>query len=171
MSVNHTPSAVLCPIKRAARKIHAQLGGGLLTGVYLDALEAWFAGGKNGMERNVLLPPIGVRWMADGAVRPRSVLSEGFRADFTFKHRTVLARVLSQPNPISEKAQHNFWFALNDTGAPLGIIMNFGRDEFESAYVVHRIYEHRFKQEKGLIPPDPIPKVSMPKRPMAAAAR
>ncbi|GHV62287.1 hypothetical protein AGMMS49587_08680 [Spirochaetia bacterium] len=45
MSVNHTPSAVLCPIKRAARKIHAQLGGGLLTGVYLDALEAWFTGG------------------------------------------------------------------------------------------------------------------------------
>ncbi|GHV62299.1 hypothetical protein AGMMS49587_08730 [Spirochaetia bacterium] len=169
MSVNHTPSAVLCPIKRAARKIHAQLGGGQLTGVYLDALETWFSGGKNGMERNVLLSPVGERRLADGSVLPRSALSDGLRADFTFKHRTVLVRVLSQPDPVSEKALQNLWFALNDTGLPLGIIMNFGRSEFESAHVVHRAYEHRFKQEQGLIPPDLIPKVSMPKRPMAAA--
>jgi GxxExxY protein len=139
MAHKHPPCRVLYPIQRAAREIHAALGAGLKCGVYLDALEQRFAGGLCGMERGVLLPVV-----AEGIARE-------IRADFTFKNRTVLVRVVSNMGLITEEMRVAHWFAMNDTGVPLGIILNFGRDEFDYQHVVHKGYEYKLKAERGLL--------------------
>jgi hypothetical protein len=133
MPNNNAPCHILYPIHRAAREIHAALGGGLERAAYMDALEQRFMGGYRGMERGVLLP-------ATCGVAARAV-----RADFTFKNRTVLVRVVSEPGLITTEMRVAHWREMNDTGLPLGIILNFGRDEFDYQHVVHQAYEQKAK--------------------------
>jgi hypothetical protein len=148
MPGKHPPSHILYPIRHVAQKVHAELGGGLKCGVYLDALEERYRAIGQGMERNVLLP------VTSGRVSAEYFAAGGIHADFTFKNRMVLVRAVSNPGSITEKMMLSHWFAMNDTGIPLGIILNFGLGEFEYRHVMHKAYEREFKVAQGWIRPE-----------------
>jgi hypothetical protein len=98
----------------------------------MDALEQRFAGGGYGMERNVMLP------IVSNKVAPGGFTEGGICADFTFVHRSVLVLVLANPCHITEDMKRRHWFRLNDTGIPLGLILNFGGESFEYHRIVHQ---------------------------------
>jgi hypothetical protein len=104
----------------------------------MDALEQRFMGGYRGMERDVLLPAV------------REGTGREIHADFTFKNRAVLVRVVSNPGLITKEMRVAHWHEMNDTGLPLGIILNFGRAEFDYQHIVHQAYEQKAKAELGL---------------------
>ncbi|GHV65797.1 hypothetical protein AGMMS49587_20400 [Spirochaetia bacterium] len=112
------------PIYRAAAKVFAELGPAKKKEWrhrYLGALAAQFPGGQYGMEREVPLP---------GLLHP---------ADFTFIYRHILVRVAIYPWSIkpSDSLRADMWRRLDATGIPLGVILNFGREEYEHLRVVH----------------------------------
>ena len=112
------PCHVRYPILRAAREIHAALGPGLARSVYADALEARFPDGKHRMERDVLLPSV----KEDGKT---------IAAYFTFLYRKILVRGVSYPDPLWPDTEGALLRRLFAAGLPLGVVLNFGRDELE----------------------------------------
>jgi hypothetical protein len=125
-----TPSEIMLPIRHAAERVFLHLGSGRECGEYLDALEAEFAGGAYGMERNVLLPRV--------SFAGRAKQAGDIRAHFTFVHRQVAVQVLVSKEPISDNDARKQWYALTDTGLPLALLLNFGGESFEYRRVLQK---------------------------------
>ncbi|GHT53472.1 hypothetical protein FACS1894106_4360 [Spirochaetia bacterium] len=73
---------------------------------------------------------------------------EFIKADFTFLNRKVLVRIASYQGEISLDASRNLWWRMSVTGIPLGLILNFGRPEFEYRRVMHHKYLQQWRRER-----------------------
>jgi GxxExxY protein len=121
-----TPGKRSYRILAAARKVHAAFGPGLPYGQYGDALEAEFPDGFYQMERNVRLPVVGRK------------NGHTLKADFTFRGRRIMVRVMNTNVPVSSAIEHEMWRRLCGTGCAIGLVLNFGRPALDQARVIHR---------------------------------
>jgi GxxExxY protein len=119
----------LYPLRKAAREIHAELGPGLEKSRYLDALAAKFEGGPWHFERDVEVP------LTERAA-PR-YHKNSVKADFTFKYRKVLVRVMVEPRLVSHIDRSRHMQRMEDLGIPLGLILNFGLPELDYGRLLH----------------------------------
>jgi GxxExxY protein len=135
---------VLREIYRTAREIHTELGPGYKRKRYAGALAARFSGCRYGCERDVALPSIvqSPHW------KPDHPLPAYFNADFTFLYRKILVRVVLYQWEIPPGVCRDLWQRIDATGVPLGLILNFGRPEFEYRRVMHHGYLRQWRTER-----------------------
>ncbi|GHT63906.1 hypothetical protein FACS1894110_02540 [Spirochaetia bacterium] len=125
----------LKPIYRAGSEVYAECGPAKNKKSrkwYLDALSAKFPDGHYGIERDVSLP---------GLLHP---------ADFTFIYRHILVRVTVYPWSIKQSTSlcKDIWRRLNAAGIALGVILNFGGEEYEHLRVIHHANLDRWNAER-----------------------
>ncbi|GHT56319.1 hypothetical protein FACS1894109_04900 [Spirochaetia bacterium] len=139
---------LLRDIFRTARKIHAELGPNYRRKRYVGALAAHYSGGRRGCEQDVILPCIA----GTPQYGPPEDPAEFINADFTFLNRKVLVRVVLYQWEITPGVSRDLWWRMNVTGIPLGLILNFGRPEFEYRRIVHHKYLQQWRRERMQLP-------------------
>jgi GxxExxY protein len=116
------PHHALYPVRKAYREVYAELGPGLEKERYIEALAQRLKDTNHHFETNAELPCSAGGYM---------------HADLTYAHRKVYILVGENPRQIPESVCNRMQFRLKATGIPMGIILNFGREEPEYRQVTN----------------------------------
>jgi GxxExxY protein len=128
------PHQAFYPVRKAYREVYEELGTGLDKTLYIEALAQKLKNTCRHYETTVTLP------CSAGGI---------MHADLTYAYRKVYVKLTRSPAGISDGVCKKMQFRLKATGIPLGIILNFGKEEPEYRQVVYM--EHLQRRSRRVL--------------------